>query len=249
MREKIFCGAVAVALFAHSFLADAQQRAKIPTVGFLEARSASAPNLELFKRDFRELGYIDGKNFAFEARYADDKLDRLAALADELVRRKVDVIITPGLNAALAAKKATSTIPIVCLNLGDPTASGLVDSLARPGGNVTGFTQLGPELAGKRLELLKETIPKLSRVAVLWNPEDSSSRQAWKENHFPAHELGLQLHSMEVSSVEKYEGAFKEAIKARSAALSVVGSPLNNSNQKLVANLAAKNRLPTVGGR
>jgi putative ABC transport system substrate-binding protein len=241
--------AIAAALARFDSFAEAQSPAKLPKIGFLEARSASARNLELFKRDFREIGYIEGKNVAFESRYADDKVERLPALAEELVRRKVDAILTPGIVAALAAKNATSTIPIVCLNLADPTAAGLVNTIARPGGNVTGFTQLGAELAGKRLELLKETVPKLSRVAVLWNPQDPSSAQSWKESQVPARELSLQLHSMEVASADKYESAFQEAIKARSAALSVIGSLLNNSNQKLIIQLAAKSKLPTIGSR
>jgi putative tryptophan/tyrosine transport system substrate-binding protein len=185
----------------------AQQQAKTPRIGFLEARSASAPGRKLFGRQLRELGYVEGKHITFEDRYADEKLDRLSALADELLRLKVDVLVTPGINAALAAKNATRTIPIVCLNLGDPVALGLVDSLARPGGNVTGVTNIAAVLAGKRLELLKETMPKLSRVALLWNSQDGGSVQQWKESQFSARELGLQLHSMEVSSADKYESA------------------------------------------
>jgi putative ABC transport system substrate-binding protein len=230
-------------------IAEAQQPTKVFKIGFLETRSASASGLELFQRDFRELGYIVGKNIAIESRFADDKLDRLPTLADELVRLKVDVLITPGTTAALAAKNATRTIPIVCINIGDPIATGLVDSLAHPGGNITGFTSIAEVLAGKRLELLKETVPKLSRVAVLWNPQDPSSAQNWKESLLPARQLGLQLHSMEVSSADKYEVAFKEAIKARSAALAVVGTSLNNSNQKLIVDLATKNRLPSIYSR
>jgi putative ABC transport system substrate-binding protein len=176
-------------------------------------------------------------------------LDRLPALADELVRLKVDVILTPGFNAALAAKNATRTIPIVCLNLSDPVSAGLVDSLARPGGNITGFTNIAPVLAGKRLELLKETIPKLSRVALLWNPQDPSSAQSRKESQLPARELDLELHSMEVSRADKYESAFKAAIQTRSAALAVIGTSLNNSNQKRITDLAAKNRLPAIYSR
>jgi putative tryptophan/tyrosine transport system substrate-binding protein len=163
-----------------------------------------------------------------------------------LVRLKVDVLVAPGINAALAAKNATRTIPIVCVNLGDPVALGLVDSLARPGGNVTGFTYIAPVLAGKRLEVIKETVPRLSRVAVLWNPQDPSSAQSWKESQLPARELGLQLHSMEVSSADKYEAAFTEAIKVGSGALAVIGTSLNNSNQKRITELAAKNRLPAI---
>ena len=150
----------------------AQQQAKVPKIGFLGARPAQPPGSELFRRELRALGYVEGKNIAIEYRYAEDKLDRLPALADELVRLKVDVLVTPATPAALAAKNATKTIPIVFLGVADPVAAGLVDSLARPGGNITGFTTIAEVLAGKRLELLKETVPKLSRVAVLWNPQD-----------------------------------------------------------------------------
>jgi putative ABC transport system substrate-binding protein len=130
--------------------------------------------------------------------------------------------------------------------VGDPVAAGLVDSLARPGGNITGFTTISAVLAGKRLELLKETVPKLSRVAVMWNPQDPGSAQQWKESQLSARQLGLQLYSMEVTSAAKYENAFKEATKARSAALAVTLSPLTNSNQKRITDLATKNRLPAI---
>jgi putative ABC transport system substrate-binding protein len=200
------------------------------------------------RRELRALGYVEGKNIAIEYRYAENKLDRLPTLADELVRLKIDLIFTPGINETLAAKNATinRTIPIVFSTGGDPVAAGLVDSLARPGGNITGFTTISAVLAGKRLELLKETVPKLSRVAVLWHPQDPGSTQQWKESQLSAQELGLQLHSMEVSRADKYEGAFKEAINARSAALAVTLSPLTLSNQKQISDLAAKNRLPAI---
>ena len=152
----------------------------------------------------------------FESRSAEGKLDRLPALADELVRLKVNLLVTASTVEALAAKNATAIIPIVCLNLGDAVAHGLVDSLARPGGNITGFTGISAELTGKRLELLKESVPKISRVAVLWNPQNIGSTQEWKESQLPARDLGLQLHSMEVSSVDKFDTAFREAIKADS---------------------------------
>ena len=184
--------------------------------------AASSPlGRELFRRELRELGYVEGKNIAFEYRSADNKLDRLPALADELVRLKVDVLVTPAPTAAQLPRTLPGRSPSFFYGGGDPVAAGLVDSLARPGGNITGFTNIGAVLAGKRLELLKETIPKLSRVAVLWNPQDPSSAQQWKESQLPARELGLQLHSMEVSSADKFESAFKEAIKAGSAALAV----------------------------
>jgi putative ABC transport system substrate-binding protein len=194
----------------------------------------------------RDLGYVEGKNIAFEYRYTEGKLDRLAAFADELIRLKVDVFLTSSTPETLAVKNATSTIPIVFYSGGDPVAGGLVDSLARPGGNITGFTFISPVLAGKRLELLKEAIPKLSRVAVLWDPQDPGSAQEWKESQLPARELGLQLHSMEVSSADKVESAFNEATKARSAALAVTRSSVINRNQKRIADLAAKNRLPAI---
>ena len=179
-------------------------------------------------------------------RFADDKLDRLAALAEELVRLNVNLLLTPAPPAALAAKSATRTIPIVFYNVGDPVADGLVDSLARPGGNITGVTTFATVLIGKQLEFLKETIPKLSRVGVLWNPQDPSSAQQWKESLHPARELRLQLDSMEVNTADKYEPAFKEALKTRSAAFVLTLHALANSNQKRIADLATKNRLPGI---
>jgi ABC-type uncharacterized transport system substrate-binding protein len=234
-------------LLASRFPAHAQQ-AKLAKIGWLASGSVSTPGpgVELFKREFRALGYTESKNITFEYRYADNKPDRLPALADELVRLTVDVVVTANEQCAQAAKQATKTIPIVFYSVSDPVAGGLVDSLARPGGNITGFTTISPVLAGKRLELLKETIPKLSRVAVLWNPQDRGSAQEWKENQLPARELGLQLHSMEVSNASKYEAAFKEATKARSAALAVIASPLDIANQKRIVDLAAINRLSAI---
>ena len=243
--------AIVVTLTMCRAVAQAQQQAKVPMIGWLGARSApsqggSPGGLVVLRRMLRDLGYAEGKNIAFESRYADNKLDRLPALADELVRLKVDILLTPATAEALAAKNATRTIPIVFYTVPDPVAAGLVDSLARPGGNITGFTPIQAVLAGKRLELLKETVPKLYRVAVLWNPQDPESAQQWKESQLPARELGLQLHSMEVSSADKYESAFKEATKARSAALAVTQSALAVSNEKRIVDLAAKNRLPTI---
>ncbi|HWH76794.1 MAG TPA: ABC transporter substrate-binding protein, partial [Candidatus Binatus sp.] len=170
----------------------------------------------------------------------------LPALADELIRLKVDLLITPGTPGALALKKATRTIPIVFLDVTDPVAIGLVDSLARPGGNITGFSSVEAQLAGKRLELLKETVASLARVAALWDPRNPSSTQEWKESQVAARELGLQLHSMEVSSADKYASAFREAIKARSTALAVLSTSLASANQERIANLAAKHRLPAI---
>jgi putative tryptophan/tyrosine transport system substrate-binding protein len=236
------CGAVA----------EAQQQAKVLKIGWLGVRPASGPGgrpggmYEAIQRALREIGYVEGNNVTFEYRSAENKFDRLPALADELVRLKVDLLLTPAGAEALAAKKATRTIPIVFYGVGDPVAAGLVDSLARPGGNITGFTTISAVLVGKRLELLKETVPKLSRVAVLWNPKNPGSEQSWKESQFSARVLGLQLYSMEVSGADKFESAFKEAIKAGSAALFVISNPLFSTHQKKIADLAAKNRLPAI---
>jgi putative ABC transport system substrate-binding protein len=234
-------------LFALSLPTEAQQPGKVPKIGWLGVRPLSSdPSRELFQRMLGELGYVEGKNIAFEYRSAENKLDRLRALADELVRLKVDVLLAPATPEALAAKNATRTIPIVFVGVGDPVAAGLIDSLARPGGNITGFTTISAVLAGKRLELLKETVLQLSRVAVLWDPQAPGSIQQWKESQLSAREQGLQLYSMEASSADKYDGVFKEAIKARSAALAVTQHPLAISNQKQIADLATKNRLPAI---
>jgi ABC-type uncharacterized transport system substrate-binding protein len=239
---------VGALLFALSFPANAQQPGKIPRIGFLGGSSASAYSsfIEAFRQGLRELGYVEGKNIVIEYRFAEGRTDRMPELAAELLRLKMDIMVAGSTSGALAAKSATSTIPIVFFGVSDPVVAGLVDSLARPGGNITGVTSISAVLAGKRLELLKETIPKLSRVAVLWNPPDPSSAQQWKESQLPARELGLQLHSMEVSSADKYDSAFNEAVKARSAALAVTLHPLASSNQKQIADLAAKNGFPAI---
>jgi putative ABC transport system substrate-binding protein len=228
-------------------LAEAQQPGKIATIGWLGIGSASSVSrYNEFRRALGDLGYIEGKNVTFEYRSADNRLDRLPALADELVRLKVDLLITRGTPEAVALKNATKTIPIVFYDVTDPVGAGLVDSLARPGGNITGFSGLEAVLAGKRLELLKEAIPKLNRVAVLWNPQDLSSAQQWKATQLSARELGLKLYSMEVISGDKYPAAFKDAASARSEALAVIAGSLEDSNRKRIADLAAQNRLPAI---
>ena len=237
-----------VVLLAVGAIAEAQQQAKLPKIGWLESSTTvrGTPLGELFLRKLHELGYVEGKNIAIEYRSADDKLDRLPALAGELVRLNVDVLVAVTTPSAIAGKNATRTIPIVFILVADPVEAGLIDSLARPGGNITGLTNIAAVLAGKRLELLKETVPKLSRVALLWDPQNPGSAQAWKESQLPARALGLQLHSMEVSSADKFEGAFKDATKARSAALAVTPSAVAFSNRKQIVELAAKLRLPAI---
>jgi len=250
IRKIVVCLLINAVLLTVS-LTEAQPQAKIPKIGVLQFRSASeaSPGREVLRREIRTRGYVEGKNIAFEHRSAEGKIDQLPAAAGELVRLKVDLLITTSTPSALAAKNATKTIPIVFYDVTDPVGSGLIDSLARPGGNITGFTTIVSVLAGKRLELLKETVPKLSRVAVLWNPLAQGSSLQWKESQLPARELRLQLHSMQVSSADKFESAFKDAIKAGSAALAVASSPLFVSDQKRIADLATKNRLPSIYNR
>jgi len=225
--------------------AEAQQGTKMPRIGWLRSNGSGA-SLELFKRELRQLGYVEDRNIVFEHRTTEGKVDRLSALADELARLKVDVLLTSSTEVAIVLKNTTRTIPIVFLFVSDPVAAGLVDSLARPGGNITGFTNISPVLSGKRLELLKQTVAKLSRISVLWNPQSENSAQQWKESQVAARDLHLELHSMEISSADKYESAFREAQKARIGALAVTQHTLFSSNQKQIAELATKNRLPTI---
>jgi putative ABC transport system substrate-binding protein len=238
-------------LLATSVPIQAQQPKRIPRVGYLAAVSASAdaPRLEAFRQGLRDFGYIEGKNIFIDYRHQSGSFERLPDLAAELIALKIDVLVAVTTNAALAAKKATATVPIVFMGVTDPITAGLVESLARPGGNSTGVTNMAAILTGKRLELLKEAIPKLRRVAVLWDPQAPGSTPQWNESQEPARALGLQLHSMQVSSADKYEAAFKEAVKARSTAVWITLNPLANSNQKLLAALAVSHRLPSICAR
>jgi len=256
MRRPLRKAALASILFAGTLLAvavtvEAQQPNKVARIGYLTAQSAvpEQRRLEAFRQGLRALGYIEGQNLVIEFRHTDGKFEQLPEVAAELVRLKVDVIVANTTNAALAAKNATGRFPSFSLAYLILLRLGWVDSLARPGGNITGLTNIAPILAGKRLELLKETVPGLSRVALMWNPQNPGSVAQWQESRLPARRLGIQLHSMEVSSADKYESAFKEAIEARSAALAVTLDPLANSNQKRVVDLAAKNRLPAIYAR
>jgi putative ABC transport system substrate-binding protein len=248
MNKKITILTLCVMLLALYPTASARSQSRLPTIGWLGAGPGDAPvqSGEFVRRELNKLGYVEGKNIASEYRNADNSPERLPALADELVRLKVDLIYAGGSNAARAAKDATKTIPIVFINVNDPVPIGLVDSLARPGGNVTGFANLSGILGGKRLELLKETVPRLSRVAVLWDARNLGSSEQWKAHQMPAKELGLQLHSMEVSNVERLESAFNGAVKAGSTAFTVTRNPIVTSRQQQVANLAAKHRLPPI---
>ncbi len=245
MSKKTFCFALCAMLLALSFPAEAQQPRKVPLIGFLTAGSGST-RLPLLRKVLRELGYVDGQNIAIVTRAAYRKRDRLPRLAAELVNLKVDVLFAANINAALVAKKATRTIPIVFLSSLDPVAAGLIDSLARPGGNLTGLTHIAAVLFHKRLELLKEIIPNLSRVAGLWEPGNPGSESMWKESQLAARGLGLQLHSLEVTSADQFERAFQEATKADNDALVVTLSTVIHGNRRRIADLAIKNRLPAI---
>ncbi len=249
--KKKFLWVIALHLLAIGTFAEAQQAKKVHRIGYLTSNTSSAelPRFDAFRQGLRDLGHVEGQNIAIEYRHAEGKFDRLPSFAAELVDLKVEVLVGVTTNAVQAAKAATRTIPIIFIGVSDPVAAELVNSLARPGGNLTGFTNIAPVLSGKRLELLKETIPKLSRVAVLWDPQSPGSVPQWKETELVATELGLQLYSMKASSVGEYEGAFKEAVKARSGALAVTLNPVSNSNQKPIADLAIKNRLPAMCAR
>jgi ABC-type uncharacterized transport system substrate-binding protein len=246
MKSKLAWLVPGATVFGLCVRAETQLPTHIHKIGWLSAGSRANTGQQEVIRILRELGYVNGQNISFEFRYAANRLDRLPLLAEELVSRKVDVLITPGTPGALALRNATKTIPIIFADVTDPVGAGLVESLARPGGNLTGFSSIESVLAGKRLELLKETISELSRVAVLRDPQNPGSQQEWKESQHAAHELGLQLHSMEVSSADKYEKAFENAVKARSAALAVLSNPLAAFNQQRIADLAAKHRLPSI---
>jgi putative ABC transport system substrate-binding protein len=237
-------------LAAAPLAAEAQQSAKIPRIGYVGANLADVPHLtEAFLEGLRDLGYDEGRNVVIEFRSAEGKLERLPALAAELVALKVDVIVAPPTVAALAAKQASSTIPIVSTGSADPVMSGLVTSLARPGGNVTGLSFLAEELGGKRLDLLKQTVPGVTRVAVLWRPGSASERtekDMLKDLEVAARGLGVRLQFVEVRGPEDLDRAFSDMTRTRPDALAVLGWPMLSAERRRLVDLAAKNRLPAV---
>ena len=249
MRNRLLLAGVVTlaALAAVAARADAQA-GKVPRLWVLSPFSATATAAwhEAFRQGLRDLGWVDGKNIAVEYRYADGGASRLAEIAADVVRLNVDVIVTATATDALAARKLTQTIPIVVASSGDPVGSGLVASLARPGGNVTGLSQIAPETGGKRLDLLKEIVPHLSRVAVLWNPKGEVSTLAWKEIQLPARQLGIELVSLEAAAPDDFARRFEEATRARAGALAVMLSPIFAGNLRRLADLAIRHRLPTT---
>jgi len=245
MNPKLFLWLLTAILLALTHRAEAQQPTKTPRIGYLSSGDRKSPNPEAFRQGLRELGYVDEQNIVIEYQWADGHSDRLPALAAELVRRKVDLIFTQGILAASAAKKATSTIPIIFVGAADPVAIGLVGSLARPGGNVTGFTTSAPGSYGKKLELLKETIPKLSRVGVLQNPAPASDLLL-REIRFAAQDMGVHVQSLDIRRPEDIESAFELATSAHADGLVVAQQPPMTTHLKQVAELAAKHRLPAI---
>ena len=230
-------------LCALSSVADAQRPGKMSRIGILFYGSRDQPHLQSLQQGLRDVGYVEGKNIAFEYRYAEGNPDRLGTLAADLVRLPVDVIVTTTSQGARAAQRATRSIPIV-MTTGDPVGSGLAATLAKPGGNVTGLTVLLADLSGKRLELLKETIPRITRVAVVWSTDEQAAITAFKETQTAALGFSLQLKPFEIDSAGKIDGAFSEMPKAGAQALLVVLSPLMTLNSKRIVDLAVKHRLP-----
>ena len=245
---RVFCLALSGLLLTICFPVQAQQAEKIPQLGFLYASTVplTGGGLAQIKEGLRELGYIEGQNIAFEYRHAEGKPDQLSLMAAELVRMKVDVILSGGSTATRAAKAATTTIPIVMLQDNDPVRNGFIASLARPGGNITGLSTLRPEISGKRLELLKEIVPGLSRVAVLGSSNNPGDAEGLKETERAAAALRVQLQYVDVRDRKEVERAFRDARSARADAILVLGGPIFNVNPKSVAEHAAKSRLPAV---
>jgi putative ABC transport system substrate-binding protein len=245
MRRIGLALVLVVSLTLAPLAAEAQQAGKIARIGFLVATSAAsaAPRIEIFRKALREHGYVEGKNIAFEYRYAEGRLDRLHEFAAELVGLKVNVIVTGSASAVQAAQKATSTIPIVFYAVADPVATGLVESLARPGQNITGLSIQGPELDGKRLELLKEAVPKTGRVAVLFGPAYPR-----RETEIAAQALGIQIIPLPVRGLGDFEPAFATARKENADALLTSPHPLVNTVRERIVEFAAKSRLPAMYG-
>jgi len=250
-QHSVLCAALCALLFALCLRAEAQQPTKIPRIGFLLAVPAStiSARLEAFRHGLRELGYVEGKNIIIEWRSTEGKADRLATLAAELVRLKVDVIVSGGPPPTRSAKQATNTIPIVMGYDDDPVGSGFVASLAHPGGNITGLATLAPEISGKQMELLKEIIPRFSRVAVIGSSSQPSQPQALREINLAADAFGVKVHYLETREAKDIEAAFEAAIKAHADAVLVVTTPVLTSERRHWIDLAMKSRLPTIFGR
>jgi putative tryptophan/tyrosine transport system substrate-binding protein len=252
MDRRAFIGTLAGGLVAGPLAAEAQQAAKIARIGYLAADLTVSRHMnEAFRQGLRDLAYVEGRNVVIEYRDAEGKPERLPALAAELVGLKADVIVASDTPAALAAKQATRTLPIVFIGAGDPVTSGLISSLARPGGNVTGLSLLAPELRGKRLELVTQAVPGVSRVAVLWQPGglgERTGKDQLKEVEVAARALGVRLQVVEARGPADFDRAFSDMTRARAGALTVLGSAMFANERRRLVDLAAKHRLPGVYG-
>jgi putative ABC transport system substrate-binding protein len=246
-RSALFGFALYFLLFAPCSSAHAQQSRKVPRIAFLGGSASESTRIEAFRQGLRELGYIEGKTIFIERRYdAGANIDRDRALAAELVRRQIDIIVTAGSNPTRAAKEATSTIPIVMAQDPDPVGNGFVASLARPGGNITGLSNLGPEISGKRLELLKEVVPKLRRAAVFGTSTFAGNASVLKETELAAVALGVQLQYQDVLDSKEFDAAFQRASKGRAEGVLLLAGRVFTSQRTRLAELAVKSRLPAI---
>jgi len=249
MDRRTFLEGTGAVLLAAPIAAQAQQAENVPRIGFLfYGNPGPSPEVDTFRQGLRDLGYIEGQNITLEYRFAHGRVGRLPELAVELVRLKPDVIVTPGTPASMAAKKATSTIPIVFAGVADAVGAGLITTFARPGGNITGLTSISAELGGKRLELLKVVVPKASHVTVLYNPADQSNVLVLKELQESSRALGLTLQPLAVRGPDEFEGAFASMTRERVHALFVAAGVLTTEHRKPLVGLAAKCRIPAMWG-
>ena len=246
VKRKIPAIALSAILFALCSAAEAQRPAKISRIGYLATRSGPGPNDHAFEQGLRELGYVEGQNIVIERRWAGGSPDHLPALAAELVRLKVELIVTSGSTSTRAAKKATAMIPIVMAQDPDPIGNGFIASLARPGANVTGLSNLNRELSGKRLELLKEIVPRLSRMAVFGTTAFPGNTQGLREVEAAARAFGVKLQSVDCLRPKDIETAFQAASREHADAVLVLPGPVFNTQQTKIAELAIKSRLPTT---
>jgi len=244
MKRAALTVVLALGLLATPLAADAQQAMKVYRIGVLG--NENNPPWDGFRRGLRDLGYVDGRNLSMEWRWSEGKPDRFPALAMELVALRPDVIVASGTQAVRAAMEATSAIPIVMTTSSYPERIGLVKSLSRPGGNVTGLSNVGPELSGKKLELLKEIAPKVSRVAVLWNPASTVEPLALQELLTAAPAVGVEIQSVEVRSPDDFSAAFAAVSSSRVHAMLALGNPINFKGRQLIADFALRNRLPSI---
>jgi putative ABC transport system substrate-binding protein len=246
MKKRILVSLLATLVLGSVYPAPAQQPAKVPRIGFLTSGAATRDSSELFRQGLGELGYVEGKNILIEYRYAEGGSQPLSKLAEELVSLNVDVIVTIATEPSLAAQRATRAIPIVMGGGGDPVGVGLVASLARPGGNITGVTTTSVDLSAKRLELLKELTPKISPVAVLWIPTATGNRLQMKETEAAAYSMELHLEPSAVEGPNDFESAFSAINRGKTRSLIVLGSPMFASHRARIAQLAAKSQLPAI---